>query len=156
MKSFIKILLAAALAMLCLSSCVSKYKKVKISSCEMESFIPSGLKAFNAVARVGIDNPAPAFNIKDIRATIKKDSLDLLYVNAENIAVDGKCDKVYRVPVAGQISKNFSLVQILGIVANFKPEEYRVDINGRATIAGNVGKDIVYKDVPLTKFIEKL
>ena len=64
--------------------------------------------------------------------------------------------KVYRVPVAGQISKNFSLVQILGIVANFKPEEYRVDINGRATIAGNVGKDIVYKDVPLTKFIDKL
>ena len=156
MKRTLKILLIALLGFLCFSSCVSKYRKVKISSCEIESFLPSGLKGFNAVAKVGIDNPAPDFNIKNIRATIRRDSLDLLYINAENIAVDGKCNKVYKVPVSGQISKSFSLIQVVALASKFNPDEYRVDISGRATVAGNLGKDIEYKNVPLKKFIEKL
>ena len=145
MKRTLKILLIALLGLLCFSSCVSKYRKVKISSCEIESFLPSGLKGFNAVAKVGIDNPAPDFNIKSIRATIRRDSLE-----------DGKCNKVYKVPVSGQISKSFSLIQVVALASKFNPDEYRVDISGRATVAGNLGKDIEYKNVPLKKFIEKL
>ena len=156
MKKSIVLVLAAVLAIASLSSCVSKYKKVKIVSCDLESFIPSGLKSFNAVAKVGIDNPAPDFNIKHVHATIKKDTLDILYVDAENVAVDAKCNKVYRVPVAGEISKNINLLQLAIMAKDFKPEDYKVDITGRATVAGNIGKDIKYKDVPLKKFIDKL
>ena len=70
--------------------------------------------------------------------------------------MDGKCNKVYKVPVSGQISKSFSLIQVVALASKFNPDEYRVDISGRATVAGNLGKDIEYKNVPLKKFIEKL
>ena len=158
MKKRLAFILAALLAIVCLSSCVSKYKKVKIVSCDVESFLPSGLKAFNAVAKVGIENPAPAFNIKDIQATVRRDTVDVLYINAENVAVDGKCTQVYRVPVAGQLSKGVSLLQLALMAKNLQSEIdlYKVDVTGRATVAGNVGKDIKYKDVPLKKFIDKL
>ena len=156
MKKSIVLILAAVLAIAGLSSCVSKYKKVKIVSCDVESFIPSWLKSFNAVAKVGIDNPAPDFNIKNIHATIRKDTVDVLYIDAENVAVDGKVNKVYRVPVAGQLSKSINLMQLAIMAKDFKPEDYKVDITGRATVAGNIGKDIKYKDVPLKKFIDKL
>lgn len=148
--------MAALAAIVCLSSCASKYKKVKIVSCDLESFIPSGLKAFNAVAKVGIDNPAPAFDVKNIHAVVKKDTVEVLYLDAENVAVDGKCNKVYKVPVAGQLSKNVSLIQVALMARNFNPDDYKVDVTGRATVARNIGKDINYKDVPLSKFIDKL
>lgn len=156
MKKSIVLILTAVLVTASLSSCVSKFKKVKIVSCDVESFIPSGLKSFNAVAKVGIDNPAPDFNIKNIHATIRKDTLDILYVDAENVAVDAKSNKVYRVPVAGQLSKSVTLLQLALMAKDFKPEDYKVDISGRATVAGNIGKNIKYKDVPLKKFIDKL
>ncbi|MBO4596191.1 MAG: hypothetical protein J5632_06230 [Bacteroidales bacterium] len=158
MKKSIVLILAAVLAIASLSSCVNKYKKVKIVSCDVESFIPSGLKSFNAVAKVGIDNPAPDFNIKNIRAVVRRDTLEVLYMDAENVAVDAKCNKVYRVPVAGQLSKSVSLIQLVVMAKNLQSEidAYKVDITGRATVAGNIGKDIKYKDVPLKKFIDRL
>jgi len=121
MKKQAKILLIA-LATVLLSGCgVQKFKDVEVTSFDVESFIPSGLKAFDAVVNLGIDNPAPAFDIKHLKATLKKDTVDVMYLSAENIAVDAKCEKQYKVPVSGTLNRQFFAAAIGSNVQKFRP-----------------------------------
>ena len=64
MKRIAKISLLMLLAAFMLTGCVSKYKKIKVSSFEMESVVPSSLRSANVVVAVGIDNPAPSWQVQ--------------------------------------------------------------------------------------------
>ena len=155
MKTAIKISLLLLLAAFMLTGCVSKYKKIKLSSFELESVVPSSLRSANVVVAVGIDNPAPSFQVRDIEATVKQNGSVLGQVTGEPVSVDGKCDRVYRVPLQAQLADGVSLMQLLATYKNFNPEEFTIDLHARANVAGKVGKDIDYKDVPLSKFMTK-
>ena len=155
MKRAIKISFLLLLAAFMLTGCVSKYKKIKVSSFELESVVPSSLRSANVVVAVGIDNPAPSFQVRDIEATVKQNGSVLGLVTGEPVSVDGKCDRVYRVPLQAQLADGVSLMQLLATYSNFNPEEFTLDLHARANVAGKVGKDIDYKDVPLSKFMKK-
>ncbi len=154
-KAFLHGTLAVLVCLLC-TGCVSKYKKVRPTSFEVESVIPTGLKTFDIVVKVGIRNPAPPFTLMNPKATIRRDGNDFAFVDGENVAVDGKCEKVYRIPLKGRLADGVGVIQLLTLAQSFNPDDFRVDISARANVAGNLGKDIVYKDVPLSKFMNKL
>ena len=46
-------------------------------------------------------------------------------------------------------------MQVLATYKSFNPEEFTIDLHARANIAGKVGKDIEYNDVPLSKLMKK-
>ena len=104
---------------------------------------------------MGIDNPAPSFQVRDIEATVKQNGSVLGLVTGEPVSVDGKCDRIYRIPLQAQLADGVSLMQLLATYKNFNPEEFTLDLHARANVAGKVGKDIDYKDVPLSKFMNK-
>jgi len=154
MRKVLKIALICLSAVL-LSSCgVQKFKDIKVTSFDVDSFSPSGLKAFDAVVALGVDNPAMAFDVKHLKATVKKDTTDIMYLSAENLAVDAKCEKVYKVPVEGTLNRQFTLLQLAVMAKNFDPDEYTVDITADASAKG-IGKKLEYKDMPLSKFMDK-
>ena len=155
MKKLIRISLLLLLAAFMLTGCVTKYKKIKVSSFELESVVPSSLRSANIVVAVGINNPAPSFQVRDIEATVKQNGEVMGLVTGEPVSVDGKCDRVYRIPLQAQLADGVSLMQLLATYKNFNPEEFTIDLHARANVAGKVGKDIDYKDVPLTKFMKK-
>ena len=155
MKRIVKLSLLLLLAAFMLTGCVSKYKKIKVSSFELESVVPSSLRSANVVVAVGIDNPAPSFEVRDIEATVKQNGNVMGLVTCEPVNVDGKCNRVYRIPLQAQLADGVSLMQLLATYSNFNPEEFTIDLHARANVAGKVGKDIDYKDVPLTKFMKK-
>jgi len=153
MKRSIKILLLLS-AVLCLSGCANKFKQIKITSAAIESVSPAGLKTFDAVVALGIDNPAPAFNIMNLRADVKKDTLAMIHLSGENIAVAGRREQVYKVPVKAQIDSSVTLLQLAIMARNFKPADYTVDISARAVVGG-IGKNLSYTGIPLATLLEK-
>ena len=155
MKKAIRISILLAVACVLLSGCVSKYKKISVSSFELESVVPTSLRSANVIVDVGINNPAPAFQVRDIEATIKRGDEVMGVVSGEPVSVDGKCDRVYRIPLQAQLADGISLMQLLATYKNFNPEDFTLDLHARANVAGKIGKDIDYKDVPLTKFLNK-
>ena len=155
MKRIAKISLLLLLAAFVLTGCVSKYKKIKVSSFEVESVVPSSLRSANVVVAVGINNPAPAFQVRDIEATVKQNGNVMGLVTGEPVSVDGKCERVYRIPLQAQLAEGVGLMQLLATYKSFNPEEFTIDLHARANVAGKIGKDIDYKDVPLTKFMKK-
>ena len=54
MKKVLKICILLLLAGMTLTGCVSKYKKIKVTSFELESVVPSSLRSANVVVDVGI------------------------------------------------------------------------------------------------------
>ena len=155
MKRVVKISLLLLLAAFVLTGCVSKYKKIKVSSFELESVVPSSLRSANVVVAVGINNPAPAFQVRDIEATVKQNGNVMGLVTGEPVSIDGKCDRVYRIPLQAQLAEGVGLMQLLATYKSFNPEEFTLDLHARANVAGKIGKDIDYKDVPLSKFLKK-
>lgn len=155
MKRIVKLSLLLLLAAFMLTGCVSKYKKIKVSSFELESVVPSSLRSANVVVAVGINNPAPAFQVRDIEATVKQNGNVMGLVTGEPVSIDGKCDRVYRIPLQAQLAEGVGLMQLLATYKSFNPEEFTIDLHARANVAGKIGKDIDYKDVPLSKFLKK-
>ena len=155
MKRVVKISLLLLLAAFVLTGCVSKYKKIKVSSFELESVVPSSLRSANVVVAVGINNPAPAFQVRDIEATVKQNGNVMGLVTGEPVSIDGKCDRVYRIPLQAQLAEGVGLMQLLATYKSFNPEEFTIDLHARAIVAGKIGKDIDYKEVPLSKFLKK-
>ena len=155
MKKVLKICILLMLAGMTLTGCVSKYKKIKVSSFNLESVVPSSLRSANVVVAVGINNPAPSFQVRDIEATVKRGDEVMGVVTGEPVSIDGKCDRVYRIPLQAQLAEGISIMQLLAIYKSFNPEEFTLDLHARANVAGKIGKDIEYNDVPLTKFLKK-
>ena len=155
MKKALRISFLLVAACLLLSGCVSKYKKISVSSFELESVVPTSLRSANVVVAVGISNPAPAFQVRDNEAPIKRGEVVMGVVTGEPVSVDGKCDRVYRIPLQAQLADGISLMQLLATYKSFNPEEFCLDLHARANVAGKIGKDIDYKDMPLTKFLKK-
>ena len=155
MKKALRISFLLLATCLLLSGCVSKYKKISVSSFELESMVPTSLRSANVVVAVGIDNPAPSFEVRDIEVTVKRGEEVMGVVTGEPVSVDGKCDRVYRIPLRAQLADGISLMQLLATYKSFNPEDFYIDLHARANIAGKIGKDIDYEDVPLTKLMNK-
>lgn len=155
MKHRISIIVFLAFSAMLLTGCVGKYKKVSVSSVELESVTPTSLRSCNAVIAVQINNPAPSFKLKDIEATVKRNGDVFGTVTADPVALDGKCERVYRLPLQAQLAEGIGVVQLLALYKGFKPEEFTIDVKARADVVGKVGKDIEYNDVPLSKLMKK-
>lgn len=155
MKRKVSIIVFLALAAVLFTGCVGKYKKVSVSSCELQSVVPTSLRSCNAVVAVGINNPAPSFKLKDIEATVKKNGDVFGTIVADPVAVDGKCERVYQIPLQAQLAEGIGVVQLLALYKGFNPEDFTIDVKARADVVGKIGKNIEYNDVPLSKLMKK-
>ncbi len=153
MKRGVRIILLAV-ALLSLGGCMNKFKQIKITSVTLESVNPTGLKSFDAVVNLGINNPAPSFNIMNLKADVKRDSVAIFHARGENIAVAGRKEQIYRVPVSGQLDSAVTLLQMAVLLRRFDASEYTVDLSARAVVGG-IGKDLVYTGIPLASLLEK-
>ena len=138
-----------AVAALCLCGCADKFRQVRITSAGVESVTPDGLRSFSAVVSLGVDNPAAAFTLKDLRADVMYDSVAVMHLAADVLAVEGRTEKVYTLPVAGTLASGMNVLQLLDLAGRSSLDEYSLRIRARAVVAG-VGKDLAYDDIPLT------
>lgn len=152
MKRFIFIfVLCTAL----LSSCHS-YRDIKFKSADIASVTPVGLTAINAEVNVEIENPTVGFTVKDIDGVLKMKGDSCLLVHSDGVKIKGKCTRTYTLPLQGRIAQGFNPFQLLNIMSTKDLGVFTLDIKARGTVAGNIGKEIEYHDIPLKSIIDKL
>lgn len=155
MKSRI-LLIFAAFATLCLSSCTGGFREVRVTSCEVKSLNPVGLAKMEATVEVGVHNPAREFHLKDLEGVAKYKGQPCLTLTTPDITVEGRTDKVYSVTVTGSIDRDFNLLQIIAIARDIpKSDDITVDIHARASLGTGAGRKIVMNDIPLKDLIER-
>ena len=73
----------------------------------------------------------------------------------EDISLEGRAEKVYRIPVRGVMGDKFNPFQLLTLYKNADFSQFTVDASAHAGVFGPVGKDISIKDLSLEKLLEK-
>lgn len=133
-----------------LSGCsVSKYREIRLSSFDIESFNLESTKVINFTALVGVNNPAPQFKLDTAYATIKAGGRDLVHLSTANVAVDAQKDSVYRVPVKGILSPGINVLYVLGALKEGAEEAITADIDAKLVLRGGIGKTLEYRDLKL-------
>lgn len=155
MKRYTQIIVLMLAALLSVTGCVSKYKKISASNFVVESIVPTSMRSCTVNVAVDIDNPAPSFKVKDIEATVKRGGEVFGLVTADPVALDGKCKRTYRFPLQAQLAEGVGVIQLMAVYKSFNPDDFTLDLKARANVAGKIGKDIEYNDVPLSKFMKQ-
>lgn len=145
----------AALATVFGGCSVSRYKEIKLSSFDIESFNLESSRTVNFVALVGVSNPAPAFRLDTAFATIKADGREIVHLSTSDVPVAAKKDSVYRVPVKGTLVPGINVLSMIGALKDDGMEAVTADIDAKLTIRGGIGKTIEYRDVKLEELKDK-
>ncbi len=147
MKRFGIILLAACLL---LTSCGKGVKDIALSSFRLVSVSPQGLSGVTMLVEVGVDNPTVGFEITDVNAVLKLDSVPALLLTADQLMVEGRAQKLYTIPLKGQIAEGFNPFQLLRLISDDSVmSRLTADVSARAALRGGLGKNIEMKDIKL-------
>lgn len=149
MKRYVQLFLLCLAAVLTMSSCAKQYSEIKLSSFSVKSFVPNGTRAGDLVASIGVDNPAGDFTVESLDCLVKVSGSGICTLTASGLHVDGKTDKVYEVPLHGELSENVSWLSILGKLRALGKDAVKVDVSAKVKLRGGFGKTIEYKDVSL-------
>lgn len=151
-----KVLLILAVLLPLAMSCTNKVKDISVTSVELLSVSPRGLFELNALVRVGIHNPAPSFELTEVQGTVKIKGQEALVMDADQLIVSGRTDKMYNVPVHGSISPGFNPFQLLNFLnSSTSLEDVTLDVSARVAIRGGIGKKLEYKDIKVSNLIRK-
>lgn len=156
MKNTLRILLLLALALL-LAGCKGKgIKDIKVNSARIVSVTPEGLNGLTALVEVGVHNPTVAFELTDITGLARFKGQEALQVKADQLIVSGHTDKVYRIPVQGEIAEGFNPLQLVRLVADENAfDDLTITVKGKVALRGGIGKKIEIKDIPLSSLMKK-
>ena len=147
MKRFGIILLAACLL---LTSCGKGVKDIALTSFRLVSVSPHGLSGVTMLVEVGVDNPTVGFEITDVNAVLKLDSVPALLLTADQLMVEVRAQKLYTIPLKGQIAEGFNPFQLLRLISDDSVmSRLTADVSARAALRGGLGKNIEMKDIKL-------
>jgi len=147
-----------ALLVLCtvlLSSCTKRFQDIKVTSYDIVSLTPKGLSAVDAIVDLGVYNPATTLKLSQINGVVKMNGDTCLVLSAEDVELEGRAEKVYRIPVYGVLGEKFNPFQLLSLFQDADFSQFTVDASAHAGVCGPIGKDIVVKDMSLAKLLEK-
>lgn len=154
MKRFGAIILA--LAVLLVAGCGGGIRNISVTSFRLASVNLQGLSGITALAEVGIHNPSAGFEVTDIRAVIRMDGEPFAVLTSDSLAIEGRSDKVYELPVTGRMAGGFNPLHLLRMAGgDWDSGRMTVDVTARVSFRGGVGKNVEYKDIPLDTLMEK-
>ncbi|MCR4824954.1 MAG: hypothetical protein K5849_06330 [Bacteroidales bacterium] len=131
-------------------------KDITVTSARIVSIVPEGLTGLSALVEVEIHNPSVAFEITDLHGLARYREQDAFTADADQLIVSGHSDKVYRVPVRGQIADGFNPFQLLRLVGSESAyDDVTFTVRGKVALRGGIGKNIELKDIPLSNILKK-
>jgi len=140
------------MAIIMVAGC-GKVDDIGITSFDIVSFTPAGLRGVNGVVEIGVHNPAFGFKVMDIAGTIYHNGKEMADFVADDFEVDKKSDSSYKIPGSVTLCTGVSLLTVLGLVNDLDPDDYSIDISARVKAKG-VSKDISRTGVPLSELIK--
>lgn len=151
MKRFILTALTVIMTV-CLAGC-GKIKDISITSCDIVSISPSGLRSLNGVFLVGIHNPVFKFAVSDIQGTVYHKGTAIIDFTANGFEVQKKSDDKHRISGIAELRPEISLLSALALLKDLNADSYTVDVSARVKAEG-IKMTISRKGMPLSSFME--
>lgn len=152
MKRVIAIL---CFCILILSGCSKSYKDIKVTSFEVISITPKGLNQVDALVDVGIYNPIVGFEVTDVLGVLKMEGDPCVRISTDQLTISGKTEKVYRIPLHGELEPGFNPLSLLKVVQTMDFSSFTADVNGKVSLRGGIGKTISMTNLKLGELEKK-
>ena len=148
------LLLIVSVLTLGLTGC-GKVKDITVTSVQIESIAPQGLKGINVYMAVGIDNPAFQIALEDIHGALKHSGKVLGRVAMDPIVLQRKSAEIYHMKAFVSLGEDARLRDLLMLTDMDKLYECTVDVSAVPRLKSGLGAPIHLKDIPLKKLLEE-
>lgn len=130
-------------------------KDIAVSSCDVVSITPNGLKSVDVVLALGIHNPTVAFTLSDVEGVVYNDSHELATFGGGPLSVAKKSDDVYELACTASLTDQLSLFEVLNLVRSRNFDGYKIDVSGNVTLANGLKKTLRFKELEITDLMDK-
>lgn len=146
-------ILVVSVMTLALAGC-GKVKDITVTSLQLESIAPQGLKGIDVYMAVGIDNPAFQIGLEDIHGSLKHSGKVLGRVTMDPMVLQRKSAEIYHVKAFLSLGEDARLRDLLMFTNIEKLYECTVDVSATPRLKSGLGAPITLKDIPLKKLLE--
>ena len=146
-------ILVVSVMALALAGC-GKVKDITVTSLQLESIAPQGLKGIDVYMAVGIDNPSFQIGLEDIHGSLKHSGKVLGRVTMDPMVLQRKSAEIYHVKAFLSLGEDARLRDLLMFTNIEKLYECTVDVSATPRLKSGLGTPITLKDIPLKKLLE--
>lgn len=146
-------ILVVSVMALALAGC-GKVKDITVTSLQLESIAPQGLKGIDVYMAVGIDNPAFQIGLEDIHGSLKHSGKVLGRVTMDPMVLQRKSAEIYHVKAFLSLGEDARLRDLIMFTNIEKLYECTVDVSATPRLKSGLGTPITLKDIPLKKLLE--
>ena len=137
---------------LCLSGC-GDIRELKVTSVQVESIAPNGLRGVNVWLAVGIDNPAFQVSLSEIEGSLKLSGKVLGRMAMDPFVLHARSAEIYHLRTTLNIEQGVTLTEMLALTDMEILNKCMVDVSAKATLKGGVSKYLTFNDIPLTDLL---
>lgn len=149
-------LISIAFMVLLLGSC-AKVKQVSVTSFELDSLTPRGLRALTLTMSVGVHNPANEITLSEISGEAVLSGKVIGNVAVDPVVLTARKDTSYTVKADLTLAEGVSVFEVLALAKNKSAiENGTANVYAKAKLKGGPSKKIKMEDVPLKKLLEFL
>ena len=139
-------------AALCLSGC-GDIRDLEVTSVQVESIYPNGLRGVIVGLAVGIDNPAFQVGLSEIEGTLKLSGKVLGRMAMDPFVLHARSAETYHLKASVNIEQGVSLAELLALTDMETLNKCMVDVSVKATLKGGISKRLKFNDIPLTNLL---
>ena len=137
---------------LCLSGC-GDIRDLEVTSVQIESIAPNGIRGVNVWLAVGIDNPAFHVELSDIEGSLKLSGKVLGRMAMDPFVLHARSAEIYHLRTTLNIEPNVTLTEVLALMDKETLNKCLVDVSVKATLKGGISKRLNFNDIPLTDLL---
>ena len=146
-----------SLALLCavtlfLTGC-GDIRDLEVTSVQIESITPNGLRGVNVGLAVGIDNPAFQVGLSEIEGSLKLSGKVLGRMTMDPFVLHARSAEIYHLYTSLSIEQGVTLTEILSLTDMETLNKCMVDVSVKATLKGGISKRLKFNDIPLTDLL---
>lgn len=149
-------LISIAFMVLLLGSC-AKVKQVGVTSLELDSVTPRGLRALTLTMSVGVHNPVNEITLSEISGEAVLSGKVIGNVAVDPVVLTARKDTSYTVKADLTLAEGVSVFEVLALAKDRSAiENGTANVYAKAKLKGGPSKKIKMEDVPLKKLFEFL
>jgi hypothetical protein len=137
---------------LCLTGC-GDIRDIEVTSVQVESIAPNGLRGVHVGLAVGVDNPAFQVKLSQIEGSLKLSGKVLGRMAMDPFVLHARSAEIYHLKTSVNIEKGVTLTELLALTDQETLNKCMVDVSVRATLKGGVSKVLKFNDIPLTDLL---
>ena len=147
--------LATVLLAVVLFAACGKVKDISVTSCDVKSISPNGLRAVDMVLGVGVNDPAMDFTVSDIEGELRNGESTVATFTGGPVEVHKKSDEIYDLPCAVKMGDNLSLFDMLSIVRTKDFSNMKIDVTAQVRLKNGISKTLKYNDLSVQELMDK-